>query len=196
LTFSDYGGYGEVMHRERHALVWLCLGGCSLFVKFDDKDVPKDAPPDSFMPFSAAECAFGEPNDSPGSAFPINPGDTGPAAICPNPDLTVTDLDYYAITVPDGTASVAMGIQFMSRTDGDLDLILYDAAGSSIIGQSRGFGDSEMLVCPGLSPVCPALPAGSYVMEVLPGESGDFNDYTFSLAITAGSGSGSGSGSG
>jgi hypothetical protein len=182
------------MHRERrHVVIWPLLAGCSLFVKFNDNDVPKDGPPDSFMPFSAAECAFGEPNDSPGSAFPINPGDTGPAAICPNADGTVTDLDFYSFTVPDGTASVAMGLQFTQRDGGDLDLILYDAAGSSVIGQSRGFGDSEMLVCPGNSPICPPLGSGTFVMEVLPGVDGNFNDYTFSLAITAGSGSGSGS---
>ncbi len=187
------------MRIERVALVAVTTAGCSLFVSFNDNQVPFDAPPDAFAPIPAAQCMFGGSNDTPQTAFPITPADTGPAAICPNADGTVTQLNYYSFTVPADVTAVALGISCdPTRANGNLDMILYDAAGSSMIGESVGFGTTQMLVCPGVSPPCPALVgsagSASYLIEVLPGIPGNFNSYTFSLAFTAGSGSGSGSG--
>jgi len=161
----------------------LLLPACSLFVKFDDKDIPVDAAPDAFMPFSADLCNFGEPNDNAATAFAITPGDTGPAAICPNPDGTVSDVDFYKLTVPDMTTTVTIAINFTVATKGDLDLLLFDATGATMLAESRGFGASETIVCPGVSPACTPLAAGDYVIEVVPGVTDDFNQYTVSLTI-------------
>jgi hypothetical protein len=152
-------------------------------VKFNDSDIPIDAAPDAFMPFSADLCAFGEPNDTPAAAFAIAAGDSGPAAICPNADGTVSDVDYYKLTVPDMTASVTVAITFDVTPKGDLDIILFDATGSTMLAESRGFGAGESITCPGTSPACAALAAGDYVLEVLPGVANNFNQYSVSLTI-------------
>src|SRR5580765_1573604 len=122
------------MIRSLSALV--LVSGCSLFVKFDDKDIPIDAAPDAFMPFSADLCAFGEPNDTAALAFAITPGDTGPAAICPNADGTVSDVDFYKLTVDGTQTSVTISIAFAQAARGDLDLLLFDANGA-MIAESR-----------------------------------------------------------
>jgi hypothetical protein len=49
---------------------------------------------------------------------------------------------------------------------------------------SRGFGDDELIVCPGAAPACPVLAAGDYVFEVFPAETGDANAYTFAVELT------------
>src|ERR1700712_3877185 len=122
------------------AVPLLLLCGCSLFVKFDDKDIPKDAAPDSFMPFPVDECSFKEPNDTPDVAQALAVTDTGPAAICPNGDGTVTDVDFYKISVPDNTAAVTIAITFDQHSGGDLDLVLSSADNTMVLGQSRGIG--------------------------------------------------------
>ena len=167
----------------RECLALVALGGCSLFVKFDNKDIPIDAAPDAFMPFSDALCAFGEPNDTAGTAFAITPSDTGPAAICPNADGTVSDVDFYKVTVPANT-SVTFAIDFTLAPKGDLDLVLLDATGATMLSESRGFGAGESITCPGASPSCAALAPADYVLEVLPGVANDFNQYTLALTIT------------
>jgi hypothetical protein len=195
LTFSDRDGYGEAMLRERHALVWLSAAGCSLFVKFDDSQIPIDATPDTFQPIPQAECDYGGSNDTPATAFPVTPANTGPAAVCPNADGTVTQVNWYSFDVPVNTTSVSLAITYPPTSNGNLDLTVFDSTGQTMLADSDGFGSSQSIVCPGVSPPCVALGSGTFLFEVSSGFPGDYNSYSFALAIT-GSGSGSGSGSG
>jgi hypothetical protein len=166
------------MPREWLAVLVVLAPGCSLALDFSDKAAPKDAMIDA--PYTAAACAYGEPNDSVAAAFTITPGtDTGPAAICPT--ATADDVDYYKFTVPASASTVTVAIQFVNQL-GDLDLKLGDAMGASL-AQSRGFGDGESITCPGMSPACVKLAAGDYVFEVFPATPGVGNGYTFSVTI-------------
>jgi hypothetical protein len=148
--------------------------GCSLVLDFSNKAIPKDAMVDA--PFTADECAYKEPNDSPDTAQVITTTDTGPAAICPD-DVG----DYYKFTVA-GASTVTISIQFTNRPGGDLDLELLDAMGTQV-SISRGFGDGETIMCPGAAPACAKLADGDYVMRVFPATTGAVNEYTFSLQM-------------
>lgn len=160
------------------AAVWSA--GCSLVLDFSDNKIPADAAIDA--PYTDDECTYKEPNESIDMAAVIAATDTGPAAICA---ATPEDHDFYKFTMPAATTTATIKIMFTNRPGGDLDLRLWDpAAPANPIGQSRGFGDDETLVCPGASPSCPALTPGSdYVLEVLPGVAGNVNAYTFSVAF-------------
>ena len=154
------------------------LPGCSLILDFSNRAIPKDAAIDSRFP--AAECAYGEPNDTPDTAFQIQPGDTGPAAICSGGDAGGDDVDYYRFVVPTGTMSTTIAISF-SNALGDLDLALYDG-NATFLTASRGFSDGETIICPGTTPSCAALQPGAYIFQVLGATAGVQNDYTFSVA--------------
>jgi hypothetical protein len=148
--------------------------GCSLLLDFGA--VPPDAPP-----YSQAECDYKEPNNTLAEAAAFEATDVGPAAICAGePD----DRDFYRFTVPAGTASVRVQVTFTNRPGGDLDLRLTDPTGATTFGQSRGFGDVELLVCPGSSPVCPMLAEGDYVFEVFPATPHAVNRYDLALTLT------------
>lgn len=158
--------------------------GCSLFVNFDNSQIPIDAMLDA--PYTADQCAFQEPNDLLAAAMPFPPGTAGVAAICPTDasiQAGVDDVDYYKITLADGTSTVQIKIDF-SDALGDLDLKLYDVATQTVQAQSTGFADEESLTCPGVAPSCPQLPAGDYVFEVFGAKPGVTNFYTPSVTIT------------
>jgi hypothetical protein len=159
----------------------LALGltsGCSLILDFSPGAIPVDASIDA--PYTQEECDYREPNNVPGEAMAFATTDVGPAAICAG---DTEDHDLYRFTVPAATAKVAVRIAFTNQL-GDLDLRITDANGSTTFGQSRGVADSEEVVCPAASPPCPALPAGDYIFEVLPGKPGATNRYDISLTIT------------
>lgn len=162
----------------------LCLAvlvpGCSLILDFSDRAIPKDAAIDSR--FTAAECAYGEPNDTAATATALMGGETGPAAICSTGSGTTDDVDYYSFQVPMGTMATTIAISFQNQL-GDLDLALYDG-NATFITASRGFSDGESIVCPGTTPACAALAPGTYIFEVLPATTGVENSYTFSVATT------------
>jgi hypothetical protein len=163
------------MVRECVALAIVALTpACSLILDFD-KAAPIDAMIDG--PSTQAECDYKEPNDSPSSAVVIEATDTGPAAIC-----TVgssEDNDFYRFTVV--SATVTLAIAFTNRPGGDLDMKLLDT-GANMVSQSRGFGDGEMIVCPGLSPACATLTVGTeYILQVFPAVPGSLNSYTLSI---------------
>jgi hypothetical protein len=160
------------MRRELSLLA--LLPGCSLVLDFSDKAIPKDAMADA--PYTADECAYKEPNDTPDTAAVITTADTGPAAICAD-----DPADYYKFTVA-GATTVTVAIQFTNRPGGDLDLQLLDAAGAQV-SISRGFGDGELIMCPGTVPPCPTLADGDYLMRVFPAMTGAVNDYTISLQM-------------
>ena len=165
------------MLRECVALsIAVSSSACSFVLDFDQAP-PADASIDG--PYTQAECDFGEPNNSPGDASMLEPGATGPAAICaPAVPGDAEDRDFYKFAV---TASpVTIAIQFTNRPGGDLDLKLYDSSGA-MLAQSRSFGDGEMIVCPATSPACPMLAPGEYIFEVFPGVLGSVNSYTFSI---------------
>ncbi len=163
------------------AIVAMGTTGCSFVLDFSSKAIPIDAQIDA--PYTADECAFDEPNDTPATAVMVSSTDTGPAAICPTTTGT-DDLDFYLFTVPAMTASVTVSIAFTDAL-GDLDLELFDSTGTTMLAQSRGFGDGESITCPGASPFCAALAAGNYIFEVFPAIAGATNFYTFSVTTTA-----------
>ncbi len=164
------------------SVVVAACPGCSLLLDFSDSAAPHDAAIDT--PYTAAQCAYGEPNDSFDTAYPVMPGvDTGPGAICPTTS-GVDDLDYYKVTVPASASTVTVQITFTNAV-GDLDLKLYDAT-QTTVAQSRGFGDGETITCPnapGTSPQCPKLAAGDYVFEVFPATMGATNFYSFAVTV-------------
>jgi len=156
------------------------LAACSLVLDFSDEAIPVDATPDA--PYTQAQCDFKEPNNSLAEAQPLDPSESGPAAICAgDPE----DRDFYKFTVPAGTASVSISIQFTNRPSGDLDLKLLDPSGTAL-AQSRGFTDGESIVCPstGSSPPCGVLAEGEYVFEVFPALPGALNSYEIALTLT------------
>lgn len=166
------------MVRECVALsIAALLPGCSLILDFDDKP-PPDAAIDG--PYTQAECDYNEPNDSLAQAAVIVASDTGPAAICKPTEGSPEDQDFYKFTV--ASAMVTVSIAFTNRPGGDLDIKLFDASGT-MVSQSRGFGNGEMILCPAQSPSCPTLTVGAeYTLAVFPAVPGSVNNYT--LAIT------------
>ncbi|HEY4240013.1 MAG TPA: PPC domain-containing protein [Kofleriaceae bacterium] len=169
------------MLRELFVLAPIAVvgGGCTSLLDFSDDKIPVDAADamvDAF--YTQAECAYGEPNDAADAAFVVTTADMGPAAICPG-DVA----DFYKFTVPDGTTTVTVAANFTNSVTGDLDLKLYDATGTTVLGASLGFGDGESITCPGQSPMCSALTTGDYVFEVYPATPGNVNVYTLALTI-------------
>jgi hypothetical protein len=168
---------------DRAGLAVLCLAslasasGCSLLLDFSPGAIPPDG-----APFTKSDCDYLEPNNTPAEAAAITTADVGPAAICSgDPE----DHDFYRFTVPANTASVSVRISFSGAgATRDLDLRITDAAGATMYGQSRGFENEELIVCPGASPVCPALAAGDYLFEVFPATPGAVNRYDIALTIT------------
>lgn len=162
------------MVRECVALLLLAASsGCSLILDFDSA-LPPDAATDAV--YSQAECERGEPNDSLAAATDVP---TEGAAICAAESGSPEDHDFFRFTATGTAATIA--ITFTSRSGGDLDLKLY-AEDGTMVAQSRGFGDGEMIACPGSAPLCPMLSAAPYIIEVLPGVAGSVNNYT--IAIT------------
>ena len=145
---------------------------CSLILDFDEAP-PSDAAIDA--PYTQAQCDYKEPNDSPSAPAMVEAADMGPAAICAG---SSEDHDFYKFTVTSTTVTLA--IQFTNRPGGDLDMKLLDGGGT-MIAQSRGFGDGEMITCPGASPSCPTLAPADYILEVFPAVPGSVNSYTFAI---------------
>ena len=156
--------------------------GCSFVLDFSNSAIPVDAEIDA--PYTAEQCAFKEPNDTPDTAAMIAIADTGPGAICATGMTGIDDHDFYKFTVPAATAKVVVSIAFTNRPTGDLDLRLYNKTGTTVLSRSSGFGDTETITCPGASPACSALAPDDYVFEVFPALTGSVNNYTFSVTIT------------
>jgi hypothetical protein len=166
------------MVRECVALAIAALTpACSLVLDFDGPG-PVDASIDA--PYTQAQCDYKEPNDSVATAAMIEATDTGPAAICAPASGALEDADFYKFMVTNATVTVA--ITFTNRPGGDLDIKLLDATNSTMVAQSRGFGDGEMIVCPGASPACASLTVGGeYILHVFPAVPGSVNSYTISI---------------
>jgi len=152
-------------------MVLVLSPACSLLLDFSDTAIPKDASIDG--PFTQAECDYKEPNDAVATAAPIALTETGPAAICP---ATPDDHDFYRISI--GATALTITMTYPNRTSGDLDLKLYDMMGN-VVGSSRDLTGTERITCPSAN--CPALPAGTYIFEVLPSLPGSVNSYTFAI---------------
>ena len=161
----------------RGLVIAAMCSGCSLILDFSDQAAPKDAMIDA--PYTADECNYLEPNDTPDTAMMVTAADMGPAAVCAGA-MGVEDVDYYKFNVPMGTTKVTVSINFTQRPGGDLDLRVTDIGGVTV-AQSRGFGSGETIVCPAASPPCPTLAAGDYEFVVFAGMAGNVNDYTFSV---------------
>src|SRR5262245_45159721 len=126
------------------------MPACSLILDFSESAAPADASIDG--PYTKVECDYKEPNNTLTAPAVVLATDRGPAAIC-SATAGVDDHDFYQFTVTGTTLTIA--VAFMNRQGGDLDLKVYDQTGI-MIGQSRSFGDGEMITCPGLAPSCPA----------------------------------------
>lgn len=128
----------------------LLVGGCSLLVDFDS-----DAPL-----FPTDECAFGEPNDSPETATPLEVAPTVLVAAA----LCRPDLDYYSLPLPAGRISTRIDLRFVQTgVQGNLDLRLFDAEGR-MRASSLSNDNDEQIRCPGTT--CEELPPGDYLLEV------------------------------
>ncbi|MEO8844188.1 MAG: hypothetical protein ABI591_18495 [Kofleriaceae bacterium] len=170
------------MVRDSLRLVVVALvtlgSGCSLILDFSDQAGVHDASLDG--PYTQDQCNYKEPNDTLETAAVIDPTvDMGPAAICKV--ATGEDDDYYKFTVAAGITKATLNL-IDAPGGGDLDLKLYDSTGN-VVGQSRNFSATETLICPAVSPACPALSAGDYVLEILPGSPVNLNNYTFSVTL-------------
>jgi hypothetical protein len=150
--------------------------GCSLILDFD---VPADGPPPD-SPVSDADCQAFEPNDLPGTATDISPGDHV-AAICGN-----GESDNFRIEVA-ADQQVTARITFMNRGGaGDLDLRLLSGDGAIAYDDSKTSADTEEVMCPG-GTRCPATPlaAGTYLVQVIGGSAGAQAAYTLTYTQTA-----------
>jgi hypothetical protein len=159
-------------------LVLVSASGCSLVLDFSNSAIPIDAQIDA--PYSQEQCDYKEPNDSFDTAQIVTAADTGPAAICAGES---EDHDFYKFSVPGGTTKVVVKVTLTNRPSGDLDLKFRDGAGA-LIASSSGFGDQELITCPGMSPQCPTLAPGEYIFEVFPAIAGSVNSYDFQLMLT------------
>lgn len=157
-------------------LVAALCPGCSLILDFSDSAAPKDASIDAV--YTQEQCDYKEPNDSVTDAPMVVAGDMGPAAICAPTGGAAEDHDFYKFTV--ATVPFTVGIQFMNRPGGDLDMKVYKSDGT-LLGQSRGFGNTESITCPGSAPACPSVTPGDFVIEVFPAVTGAVNTYTFTF---------------
>jgi len=145
-------------------------GGCSLILDFDP---PGEGPPIDSAVTDQACMAF-EPNDDIAAATPIGVGDIM-AAICGG------EVDNYRITL-DGTSAMTATIAFQNRNGaGDIDLRLMNAAGAATIDESRTSNDMETVECPGGIMCNAALPAGDYLLQVLPFNAAVMSEYTLSF---------------
>jgi len=153
------------------------LPGCSLILDFSDSAAPHDAAIDAV--YTQEQCDYLEPNDSVPEAHMVATGESGTAAICaPTMMGGAEDHDFYRFTV--AAVPFTVGILFTNRPGGDLDIKVYSSDGT-LLSQSRGFGDGEMLTCPGNSPACPSVSPGDFVLEVFPAVVGAVNTYTLTL---------------
>jgi hypothetical protein len=154
-------------------LASLAMSGCSLILDFD--------PPGEGPPIDAAvtdeRCMAFEPNDELAQATPIGVGDLM-AAICGG------EVDNYRITL-DGVSNVTVSVSFLNRGGaGDIDLRLLNSTGASSIDDSRTSNDVETVQCPGGDLCNSALPAGDYLVQVLPFNAAVMSEYTLSYTTT------------
>lgn len=158
----------------------LASSGCEVLLDFG---VHADAGPADASPIDATlvpdPCTVLEPNDDVASAMQLTTGENRFAAICPT-----TDVDFYKVSIVTGQ-SLDFKVLF-KNTNGDLDMQLYDATGTSVVAESRSFDDDEEVKCPndtGMAPSCPQLSAGDYVVKVFPAVPGKQNVYRLDVTI-------------
>jgi len=150
------------------AALALPAAGCSLVLDFSDR-APADAP--------LAECGYLEPNETAAAAAPLAAGEAVSAAICAD-----ADRDFYRFALSARPSSLELRLSHAART-GDLDLRLWNADATIQLAAARGFGDDEILTCPGAAPACAPLAAGAYVVEVFPATQGARSTYRLALAV-------------
>jgi Bacterial pre-peptidase C-terminal domain len=155
------------------------LAGCELVLDFGDHTDARvdDAAVDAML--VPDPCTVLEGNDDVGSAIALTTGENRYAAICPS-----SDLDFYKVTLVQGQT---LDFQVLFKNaNGDLDMELYDATGTSVVAESRSFDDNEEIKCPndvGMTPTCPLLNAGDYIVKVFPAVAGTTNVYRLSVTI-------------
>jgi hypothetical protein len=162
------------------AVCAVSSAGCEALLDFS---VHNDAGPSDAAPIDAMlvpdPCTVLEPNDDVASAMALTTGEARYAAICP-----ASDLDFYKVSLVAGQ-SLDFKVLF-KNANGDLDMQLYDSTGTSVVAESRSFDDNEEVKCPndvGMSPTCPQLSAGDYVVKVFPAVPGTQNVYRLDVTI-------------
>ena len=94
----------------------------------------------SFPCFTGAQCTDPtEPNDNVALAYPVACGTTGQAACIDVPN----DIDFFSVSVSTADTIVVMEVGTWSLSNLDSELTLYDADGSTILGESTGCGGSR-----------------------------------------------------
>jgi hypothetical protein len=161
------------------SLLLLPAPGCSWILDFSERPIAPDATPAIDAPYDQTDCDYKEPNDTVATAATLTPAETGPAAICP-----ADDHDFFKLTIDAAATTVELRMTHAAAL-GDLDLRLHDSTGTQVLAASRGFGDDELIICPGASPPCAALTAGDYLLEVFPATAGVANRYTLAITTTA-----------
>ena len=173
LDACSCAAYREVVIRGAFAL--LLLPGCSLILDFSDPPAPPDAI--GVDAIDNAACSFGEPNDDQAHAFALSPGTSPAAGICAN-----GDRDYYAITVADNQTMTFEILFHQDGQHGDLDEELLDSNGQAL-ARSLSSDDNEKIVCPGTSPSCLQLAAGTYYVDVFGFGDATVNGYTINFSV-------------
>ena len=79
-----------------------------------------------------------EDNDSCATARSVGPG------VYANLIVKSTDDDWYRINVPGGGGTLSVQLSF-THAFGDIDMVLYDACGGSVVGSSTGTGNTETI---------------------------------------------------
>jgi hypothetical protein len=149
----------------------LVFGGCSFMLDFDESlfDAGPDARPvpDARAPRPDAAVDSYEPNETLGTAKTLTPG-TYELSITP-----VGDNDYFGFSLST-MHNVTIDCLFLER-DGDLDLRLYDNAGT-LLQTSAGWVDNEQIVRT-------AVAAGTYYIQVYAFDNRFENVYTLVLTV-------------
>ena len=159
----------------RGVFALLCLPGCSLILDFSDPPAPPDAA--GIDAIASDACSFGEPNEDQAHAFALSPVQGQAAGIC-----AAGDRDFYAITVADAQTMTFEILFHQNANQGDLDLELLDGNGQAL-ARSLSSDDNEKIVCPGTSPSCLQLAAGTYYVEVFGFGDTNVNGYTINYSL-------------
>jgi hypothetical protein len=150
----------------------LAMSGCSLILDFGG-DIT-DGGVDQID--GGQFCDIGEPNNTQAMGQLITAGGFQ-AAICPE-----GDRDYYVFTV-NGAQDMTVEITFDNMNGlGDLDMLLFNAAGAELMPKGNGFGDTERIERTSTS-THGRLDAGDYAVQVFAFDNGRENTYQLELTI-------------
>src|SRR5688572_13138936 len=151
--------------------------GCSLVLSFDDPVIDGGAggadAADAADPADGADIAPDEyePNETPTTATPIEPGTYADVTISP-----ADDVDYYTFSTPGG-GDVTIDVAFTHAT-GDIDVRLFNSTSTTPLGASASEDDDERIPMTGTLAITP----GTYYINVYSARGANVYDLTLTLA--------------